>query len=59
MRCSAWLSPRAPPAIRDQVAIYKLPERLEILDQLPFMPTGKIQRFLLQRLIEARDKAAK
>jgi acyl-CoA synthetase (AMP-forming)/AMP-acid ligase II len=45
--------------LRDQVATYKLPERLEILDELPFTPTGKIQRFVLQRLIEARDKAAK
>jgi acyl-CoA synthetase (AMP-forming)/AMP-acid ligase II len=45
--------------LRDQVATYKLPERLEILDELPFTPTGKIQRFVLQRQIEARDKAAK
>jgi non-ribosomal peptide synthetase component E (peptide arylation enzyme) len=43
--------------LRDQVATYKLPERLEILDELPFTPTGKIQRFVLQRQIEARDKA--
>jgi len=41
--------------LRDQVATYKLPERLEILDELPFTPTGKIQRFILQRQIEARD----
>jgi non-ribosomal peptide synthetase component E (peptide arylation enzyme) len=45
--------------LRDQVATYKLPERLEILDELPFTPTGKIQRFVLQRQIEARDKAGK
>jgi non-ribosomal peptide synthetase component E (peptide arylation enzyme) len=43
--------------LRDQVATYKLPERLEILDELPFTPTGKIQRFVLQRQIEARDRA--
>jgi acyl-CoA synthetase (AMP-forming)/AMP-acid ligase II len=42
--------------LRDQVATYKLPERLEILDELPFTPTGKIQRFILQRQIEARDR---
>ena len=42
--------------LRDQVATYKLPERLEVLDELPFTPTGKIQRFILQRQIEARDK---
>jgi acyl-CoA synthetase (AMP-forming)/AMP-acid ligase II len=45
--------------LRDQVATYKLPERLEILDELPFTPTGKIQRFVLQRQIEARNKAVK
>jgi acyl-CoA synthetase (AMP-forming)/AMP-acid ligase II len=44
--------------LRDQVATYKLPERLEVLDELPFTPTGKIQRFILQRQIEARDKTA-
>jgi non-ribosomal peptide synthetase component E (peptide arylation enzyme) len=44
--------------LRDQVATYKLPERLEILDELPFTPTGKIQRFVLQRQIEARDKSS-
>jgi non-ribosomal peptide synthetase component E (peptide arylation enzyme) len=43
--------------LRDQVATYKLPERLEVLDELPFTPTGKIQRFILQRQIAARDKA--
>jgi non-ribosomal peptide synthetase component E (peptide arylation enzyme) len=45
--------------LRDQVATYKLPERLEILDELPFTPTGKIQRFVLQRQIEARDRVGK
>jgi len=45
--------------LRDQVATYKLPERLEILDELPFTPTGKIQRFVLQKEIAARDNAAK
>jgi acyl-coenzyme A synthetase/AMP-(fatty) acid ligase len=28
-----------------------------VLDELPFTPTGKIQRFILQRQIEARDRA--
>ena len=42
--------------LRGQVATYKLPERLEIFDELPFTPSGKIQRFVLQRKIEARDK---
>jgi len=43
--------------LRDQVATYKLPERLEIFSELPFTPTGKIQRFLLQKEIETRDRA--
>lgn len=42
--------------LRDQVATYKLPERLEVFDELPFTPTGKIQRFMLQKQVEARDK---
>jgi non-ribosomal peptide synthetase component E (peptide arylation enzyme) len=35
--------------LRDQVATYKLPEMLEIVDELPFTPTGKIQRHVLAR----------
>ena len=45
--------------LRGQVATYKLPERLEIFSELPFTPTGKIQRFLLQKEIETRDRAAR
>ena len=44
--------------LRGQVATYKLPERMEIFSELPFTPTGKIQRFLLQKEIETRDRAA-
>ena len=44
--------------LRGQVATYKLPERVEIFSELPFTPTGKIQRFLLQKEIETRDGAA-
>ena len=44
--------------LRGQLATYKLPERLEIFSELPFTPTGKIQRFLLQKQIETRDRAA-
>jgi len=44
--------------LRDQVATYKLPERLEVLDELPFTPTGKIQRFVLQRQIAAKDNTS-
>jgi acyl-CoA synthetase (AMP-forming)/AMP-acid ligase II len=44
--------------LRGQIATYKLPERMEIFSELPFTPTGKIQRFLLQQEIETRDRAA-
>lgn len=43
--------------LRDQVAVYKLPERLVVLDELPMTPTGKIQRHVLVRQILARDGA--
>ena len=38
----------------DSVAIYKLPERLELFAQFPFTPTGKIQRHALVREVVAR-----
>jgi acyl-CoA synthetase (AMP-forming)/AMP-acid ligase II len=44
--------------LRGEVATYKLPERLEIFSELPFTPTGKIQRFALQNEIKKRDSAA-
>jgi acyl-CoA synthetase (AMP-forming)/AMP-acid ligase II len=40
--------------LRDEVATYKLPERLEIVDELPFTPTGKIQRHVLARRLADR-----
>jgi acyl-CoA synthetase (AMP-forming)/AMP-acid ligase II len=41
--------------LRDEVATYKLPETLEIVDELPFTPTGKIQRHVLvRRVLERR-----
>jgi acyl-CoA synthetase (AMP-forming)/AMP-acid ligase II len=42
----------------DSVAIYKLPERLELFTQFPFTPTGKIQRHALVREVAARTSAA-
>jgi len=42
----------------DQVATYKLPERLELFEQLIFTPTGKIQRHALVRAVAARDAKA-
>ena len=40
--------------LRDQVAAYKLPEMLEIVDELPFTPTGKLQRHVLARRVAER-----
>ena len=42
----------------DSVATYKRPERLELFEQFPFTPTGKIQRHALVRQVAARDKSA-
>jgi fatty-acyl-CoA synthase len=38
----------------DSVATYKRPERLELFEELPFTPTGKIQRHVLAREVAAR-----
>lgn len=38
----------------DSVAAYKRPERLELFDELPFTPTGKIQRHVLVREVATR-----
>jgi acyl-CoA synthetase (AMP-forming)/AMP-acid ligase II len=40
--------------LKDGVATYKLPEELEIFDEFPFTPTGKIQRHALTRQVLAR-----
>jgi non-ribosomal peptide synthetase component E (peptide arylation enzyme) len=40
--------------LRDQIATYKLPEMVEIFDELPFTPTGKIQRHVLVRKVLER-----
>jgi len=41
----------------DSVATYKLPERLELFDQFPFTPSGKIQHHALVRAVVARMEA--
>ena len=43
--------------LRDSVATYKLPETIEIFDELPFTPTGKIQRHVLARRVLERRGA--
>jgi non-ribosomal peptide synthetase component E (peptide arylation enzyme) len=43
--------------LRNDVATYKLPETLEVFDDLPFTPTGKIQRHVLvRRVLERRAR---
>ncbi|MEE8435986.1 MAG: AMP-binding protein [bacterium] len=43
--------------LKGDVANYKLPEQLEIVEELPFTPTGKLQRHVLaQRILEARAR---
>ncbi len=43
--------------LRDDVATYKLPEMIEVFDELPFTPTGKIQRYVLARQVIERRAA--
>jgi non-ribosomal peptide synthetase component E (peptide arylation enzyme) len=40
--------------LKDSVATYKLPEELEVFDDFPFTPTGKIQRHVLTHQVIAR-----
>ena len=42
--------------LRDEreIAVWKLPERLELVDELPTTPTGKIQKFVLRQDVEQR-----
>ncbi|MCC6775555.1 MAG: AMP-binding protein [Hyphomicrobiales bacterium] len=62
--CLVPRSGEAPPSLEelvaflgDSVATYKLPERLELFEQLSFTPTGKIQRHALVRQVAARMKS--
>jgi non-ribosomal peptide synthetase component E (peptide arylation enzyme) len=43
--------------LRDSIAVYKLPEEMEIFDDFPFTPTGKIQRHVLTRLVLDRRRS--
>lgn len=40
--------------LKDRVAVYKLPEMIEIFSELPLTPTGKVQRPTLTRLVMER-----
>lgn len=43
--------------LKGEVSDYKLPERLEVVEELPFTATGKLQRFALTKQIQDRDAA--
>jgi cyclohexanecarboxylate-CoA ligase/acyl-CoA synthetase len=34
-----------------QIAVVKLPERLELIDELPTTATGKVQKFVLRNML--------
>ena len=44
--------------LRNGVATYKLPEELEVFEEFPFTPTGKIQRHALTKQVLARRSRA-
>jgi non-ribosomal peptide synthetase component E (peptide arylation enzyme) len=37
-----------------QLARYKFPERLEIVDEFPMTPSGKVQKYRLRQLVGER-----
>jgi cyclohexanecarboxylate-CoA ligase/acyl-CoA synthetase len=43
--------------IERQIAVIKLPERLEIIDGLPMTATGKVQKFVLRDKLAAETRA--
>jgi len=43
--------------LKDRVAVYKLPEMLEVMADFPFTPTGKVQRRVLARHVLERRRA--
>jgi non-ribosomal peptide synthetase component E (peptide arylation enzyme) len=45
--------------LKGQVADYKLPERLHIVDELPFTATGKLRRHVLRDMIAKGQIAAR
>ena len=39
-----------------KIAIWKVPERIEVVDSLPVTATGKIQKFVLRNQLTAESK---
>ena len=42
--------------LKQGLAKFKLPERLEFFDSLPRNPLGKVQRFILEDAVSQRDQ---
>ena len=42
--------------LKNRIATFKLPQRLEIFDRLPYTPNGKLQKHMLRQAIEARSQ---
>ena len=40
--------------LRNEIATYKLPERVEIMDALPKTPTGKVQKGVLRKMVVSK-----
>jgi acyl-coenzyme A synthetase/AMP-(fatty) acid ligase len=51
---SAELEEEIKQFVRDRIATYKFPRRIEFADNIPKTTGGKIQRFILQERIKAR-----
>ena len=52
---SAELEEEIKQFVRDRIATYKFPRWIEFADNIPKTTGGKIQRFILQERIKARD----
>jgi cyclohexanecarboxylate-CoA ligase/acyl-CoA synthetase len=57
-------SPDDPPSLEEltgylkderKIAVVKLPERLEVIDELPMTATGKVQKFVLRDKVAPKD----
>jgi non-ribosomal peptide synthetase component E (peptide arylation enzyme) len=56
--CSVTLPELTAFLLTKGVAHFKLPERLEVWDSLPSNPSGKVQKFLIRKMLaEASDRS--
>ena len=56
--CSAFL-PSRPPRSSGCLAVWKVPERLEITDTWPVTATGKVQKHVLRDALRARRRSGR